>query len=447
MSAVKKIISLAIPMAGTNFINVASGFLCMAMIASLGHETLAASALMSATQLSIMVSGMSLLFSLSVLVGHAYGAQQYRDIGNYVQQAWTLAVLMGLPIMLFFWYIGPVLVFFGQTHQLATIVQSYFHAYIWAVIPCLLSTCNMQFGYGIHKKLLIITTSVMSVAVLLITAYTFILGHFGMPKLGVAGLGYALLAQYSFFFLFTTFFFYHEKSFAHFELFHYRVFQHLNLFAKMFKIGWPISAQMGGEMMSFFVNSILIGWLGTAALGAYQIVNQYYFLIVIPIFSISQASGILVSHACGSKQFQEVKNLSHASMGLAFAGSLIVAAIFLCFAKNLAGFFINAHDPANIATLHLVALIFCVIAFSQLFDSLRNVLIGILRGLFDTRFPMITGLFTIWIIGMPLSAFFAFALHFGVVGFTCGGLVGMMCGVGIMLLRWRKQVAILTKSS
>jgi MATE family multidrug resistance protein len=81
ITAVKRIFALALPMAGTQFVNVGSGFLCMVMLAALGHDVLAASALIVSTQLSIMVSGMSLLFSLSVLVGHAYGAKDHAAIG------------------------------------------------------------------------------------------------------------------------------------------------------------------------------------------------------------------------------------------------------------------------------------------------------------------------------------------------------------------------------
>lgn len=434
----KRIFALALPMAGSQFINVASGFLCMAMLAALGYEVLAASALIFSTQLSIMVSGMSILFSLSVLVGHSYGAKDYATIGNYVQQGWTLAILISIPIMLLFWNIDAVLLFFGQSKEIANIIHSYFHAFVWAVIPGFLSTCNMQFGYGIHKKALIVSTSVMSVMVLLITAYTLIFGKFGFPKLGVAGLGYATVAQYSFFFIFTTLFFYYEKSFDRFELFSYRVHQHLDHFVKMFKIGWPISVQMGGEMLSFFVSGIMIGWIGTVALAAFQIVNQYYFLIVIPIFSLSQASGILVGHACGSKQFHEVKKLSYASIAMVLIASSIVAIAFLALPKHLAVFYMNVNDPANAATLHLTILIFIIIAFSQIFDAVRNVLIGILRGLFDTRFPMYMSLLTIWVVGMPLSYILAFPLHFGAIGFVIGGMLGMLGGVTVMIYRWYK---------
>lgn len=438
LGVIQKIFTLALPMAGTQLINVAGGLLCMAMLAHLGHQVLAASALIFSTQLAIMVGGMSILFSLSVLIGHAYGAKEYRLIGNFLQQGWTLALLLSIPIIIFFWHINSILIFFGQSVAIANIVQIYFHAYIWCVIPGLLSACNQQFGYAIRKKMLMVTTSIMSVPVLLFSAYILIFGKFGIPKLGVAGLGYASAAAAGFYFLFTTSYFYFEKSFKQFDLFNYRVHQHWEHFLQMFKIGWPISMQMGGEMLSFFVSGIMIGWIGIIALAAFQIVNQYYVLMVIPIFSLSQASGILVGHARGAEEFHEIKTLSYASISIGLIVNLIVGFVFLFFPKTLASIFLNVNNPANAATLHLTILIFMIIAFSQLLDGLRNILIGILRGLFDTRVPMYISLLSIWVIGMPLSYLLAFPLHLGALGFVFGGALGMLGSTLLMLYRWRK---------
>ena len=436
----KRIFSLALPMTGSQLINVGSGFLCMAMLAKLGHEVLAASALIYALQLSILVSGMSILFSISVLVGHANGAKEYRTAGNYLQQGWLLGLMISVPIMILFWHMGSLLLLFHQSTIIANIVQTYFHAFVWAVIPGFISSCNMQFGYGIQKKKLMFFTSLMSVPILLITAYVLIFGKFGFPQLGVAGLAYATAAQTTFYFLFSTFFFRFNKSFEHFELFKYRIHQHGEDFSKMLKIGLPIFVQMGGEMLSFSLSGIMIGWLGIEALAALQIVNQYYFLIVIPIFSLSQASGILVGQARGAKQFHEIKKLSHASFGIAFAMGLLVLAVFLLFPKNLASVYMNVTNPANAEALHLTILLFAVYAFTQLFDGQRNILIGVLRGLFDTRFSMVMSLCTVWLISMPLAYVLAFPLHFGVVGFTIGGALGMLCGVIVMAYRWQTLI-------
>jgi MATE family multidrug resistance protein len=77
-----------------------------------------------------------------------------------------------------------------------------------------------------------------------------------------------------------------------------------------------------------------------------------------------------------------------------------------------------------------------IIAFSQLLDGLRNILIGILRGLLDTRVPMYISLLTIWLIGMPLSYMLAFSLKLGAVGFVIGGMIGMLGCASIMMYRW-----------
>lgn len=423
-------------MAGVQLINVASGFLCMVMLAKLGHEVLAASALIYATQIAIMVFGMSLFFSLSFLIGHAYGAGNHTAIGNYLQQGWTLAILVSIPIMIIFWHIGSILVLFGQTQSIAQLVQNFFHAYVWAVIPVLLLGCNQQFCFGIQRQKLIVLTSCLSVTILLISAYTLIFGKFGMPKLGVAGLGYANAIQAIFSLTFTTLFFCFDKDFKIFSLFNYRVHKGLDHLKQMFKMGWPISVQMGGELMSFFVNSIMIGWLGANALAAAQVANQYVFLTLIPIFALSQASGILIGQANGGKQYHEIKNIGRASICVTLIVAALVALVFLLTPRVLATLYLDVNNPINAETVHLIVLLFMIMAISQIFDSLRNVLTGSLRGLFDMRYPMYISLVVIWMVGVPLSYTLGFILHWGVAGIAIGGTCGMLLGTLAMWQRW-----------
>jgi MATE family multidrug resistance protein len=435
----QRLFSLALPMAGTQLIQVASGFLCMAMLAHLGHHTLAASALIFSTQMSIMVSGMSILFALSILIGHAYGARNYSEIGVLVQQGWTLSLILALPIIFAFWHMGSILIYFGETPEIAGIVQTYFHAYAWAVIPGFLSTCNQQFGYGIHKKTLIISSSFMGVVVLIATSYVLIFGKLGLPSFGVAGLGYAMIAQYTFFFVFTTLYFYVDKSFQPYALFQYRLHKHWGQFKRVISMGWPICLQMGGELMSFFVVNIMVGWMGTTALAAFQVVNQYVFLVVIPLFAVSQASGILVGHACGAKQYGQVKQIGKAAMMIVIIASGVVALTLLLFPRYLASFYFNVNDPANSQVLQLVTLLFMLAAIMQIFDGLRNALIGLLRGLLDTRFPMMVGITLIWLVGMPLAYTLGFTFKLGVVGISLASLLSMSLGALIMFLRWHRM--------
>lgn len=439
--AIKKICSLALPMTGMQLISVASSFFCMIMLSRLGHAVLAASALIYSAQTSIMVIGMSMMLSLSILVGHSYGARKYTDIGSFLQQGWALAIFISIPIMILYWHIGKVLILFGESPQVAQIVQTFFHAYIWAVIPFQMVVCNQQLCYGINKQKLAICSSFLGVLILLISAYTFIFGKFGMPQLGVRGLGYAMAAQVWFAFIFTTVCFYFGKSFKQFDLFNYRIHKDWSNISKMFKFGWPISIQISGEMLSFFVNSLMIGWIGVVALAAYQVVIQCLFLILIPVFSLSQASGILVGQASGGKKFHEVKSLTYTSIGIVLVITMIVAVIFNVFPHKLASLYLNVNNPANFATVQLITTLFAIVAITSIFDGIRNVLTGCLRGLFDTRYPMFVGIFSIWLIGIPCSYLLAFGLHWGAKGIPCGSAIGLLTGLLVLLYRWRVMKA------
>ena len=436
----KRIASLALPMSFSQFISICSGFLCMSMLAQLGHDVLAASALIMSTQMSIMMIGMSILFSLSILVGHAYGASEYRNIGSYMQQAWTLALIMSVPLIFIFWHIATILTWLHQDPVLIPIIQSFFHTYVFAVIPVMLTVCNQQFGYGVQKQRVVITGTCISAGLLLLVSYVFIFGKWGMPKLGVAGLACGMVVQPTFFLLFTTTIFATTDFFKKFDLFHYRVHQNLQYLRQMFKIGWPICLQIGGEMLSFFFSANMVGWISINALAAYQVVNQYLFLIIVPIFSLSQASGILIGQACGAKRFHEVKRLGALSVGFSCIFNICFAILFLTMPDQLAKFYMHSDSVNNHEVMHLITILFMIVSFSVFFDGIKNVLTGALRGTFDTRYPMYVGLGCIWLVGIPLGYILAFNFHFGIIGIAFGSLTGMLIACIFVGLRWQRKV-------
>lgn len=433
----QKIMQLTLPMVSTELVTMGSGFLCMIMLSRLGHLILAASALIFSVGLTVSVMAMSLLFSLSILVGHCYGRQDYIGVGSLWQQGWLMSFIISVPCLLVCWNIYPILIFFGQEPQVSAIVKTFFRASIWGVVPLLLAVCNQQFCYGVHKQKLDMFANMVGVIILLACASILIFGKLGFPKLGVAGFGYAQVAQRMFYVLFTTLCFFKLNYFKKFNLFQLRIQQTLPILKNIIDIGWPICLQISGEMLSFLVCATFVGWLGTVSLAAYQIMMQYEFLSVVPIFAISQACGILIGQAVGSQQFDDVRKLSLGSLYIASVLCLLVGAILVFFPKALASLYLNIHDPKNAKILHLVIMLFAIMAVSQFLDGIRNIFIGSLRGLLDTRFAMIVGLLTIWLISMPLGYLFAFTLHGGAVGAMAGWTIGMAISIFIFWCRWR----------
>ena len=423
-------------MAFTQFIAVGSGFVSMAMLSHLGKEVLAASALIFSTRIAILLIGSSILFALSILVGHAYGEKDHQRIGNFAQQGWLLGLLLSLPIMLLFWKMRVIFIALGQDRYITDITQDFFNANIWNVPAFLLSVANQQLCYGVQKQKIDLWGNVLGMPILFLSAYALIFGHFGFHALGVAGLGYALNLQGWFYCLFTLTIFCFNNDFKSFQLFSFRLHKHYHDLLRMLKIGWPIAVQISGELLSFVASTAIVGWLGAPSLAAYQVVMQYLFLVLVPLFAIAQASGVLVGKAYGEKNYFKIKAIGHAGVLFSIIISVIVAGIFMAYPKELASLYLNIHNPANAEILHFIVILFIILGIQQIIDGARNIFTGALRGMFDTQFPMIVGLIVIWIIGLPLGYFMAFNLHWGVYGVETGITLGLLIGAIILTMRW-----------
>jgi len=232
-SHMKRVIQLALPMAITQLIAMGSGFLCMTMLATLGHTVLAASALIFSINMVILIGCASILFSLSVLIGHAVGGKHFLQAGELLQQGWMLAVILTLPVLLLFWYIYPILIHLGQDKTISFVVKDFFHANMLRVLPFFISVCNQQICYATQKQKIDMIGNILGVVVLLASAYVLILGHYGFPHLGVAGFAYALTIQGWFYAIFTTLCLYFIPDFKKFELFQFRAHKKLEHFEKI----------------------------------------------------------------------------------------------------------------------------------------------------------------------------------------------------------------------
>jgi MATE family multidrug resistance protein len=438
IKSASQLFHLALPMIVTQLITVVSGFAAMLMLAHLGQEVLAASALIFSTRVTLLIIGSSILFSLSFLIGHALGEKNFKGIGELARQGWLLSILLSIPIVIIYFNIEKIFIFLGQDKEIAHINQIFFLKASFGVLPFLLSITNQQLCYGTQKPRIDLYGNILGVAVLMATSYILIFGKFGFNELGVAGLGYAVSIQCWVYFIFTTWCIYKWVHFSPFELFKLR--GNFSYLSKIINLGWPISLQISGEMLSFFVTATMVGWLGTSSLGAYQVVTQYTFLVIVPIFALSQASGILVGKAIGDQKPNEISKIGSASILMATLFSGLFACLFVLLPKQLASWYFNVNLQVNNEMLHYTINLFYIVAATQVFDAIRNVLTGSLRGMFDTQFPMLVGLVMIWLVGLPLGYFLGFKLKYGLQGIAIGSCFAMLICSIILIKRWRYKV-------
>lgn len=441
----KRILKIAFPMAGARLINMVSIFIGMIMIAHLGHDVLAASALISASYFTLLVIFMFVLFSVGVVVGRHYGAKDYETIGEIVQHGFVLAVCLSIPLALLFWYFDRILYHFGQDPRLIVYVGQFFHALVWMALPMLLSTVVSQMMFAVSKILNVIIAYIVGVVAFVVSAYAMIFGHWGVAPLGVAGFAYGIFVQDTAMLLTMLIAYVLQKDMHVYALFKRR--QHYNwaILKRLWQVGWPMSIQFGGELLGFFAITVLIGLLSVMDLAAWQVVQQIMMIFIVPIFSFAEASAIVVGHTVGAKEYANVNKVNLLSTGFAMLCVAVGMLIFIFLPRQLAAIYLSQQGSATVSPQFMttISTLFFINAFVYLADSYRNLMSGSLRGLYDTRFPMIIGIIVVWVFGVAMGYLLAFKAHLGIYGFSVAQAIAFAIGAVMMWWRWRWQMKAL----
>lgn len=434
-SASKKTIVFSLPIIGSRFLGTLSSFLGMLMIAKLGHAQLAAGALVSSIQITLNVICWSILFSIPVVVGQLFGKKQYHEIGDVFRSSCYFSLFISIPLAFVYWQFGPILKFFGEPSNLVDLVRPYFHVLALGVIPSMFGISFSQLMTGVARPRFSLYISCVSMGIMLIFAYGLLFGRFGFPCLGMIGMAYATILMYWVSAIVSLGYLVFNPYFKQFNLFVRQEKEGTNYLKKLFHIGYPISIHFGSELTAFAFATVMIGWLGESSLAAQQIIIQLACLVMMIPSGISQASSVLVGHAIGRKDFMATRIFAKAGFAINAICMLIVACIYWTCPYRLVSFFsVNSATETGRATIHLAVILLAIDAFNQMFDGIRAIAVGVLRGFHETRFPMFMGIIASWVIAIPMSYLVGIVFHQGVIGVRLSFLLAWIIGA-INLMR------------
>lgn len=434
-SATKETVNLSLPLIGFRLVSTINGFLAMLLIATLGQLELAASALITTIQITLNLSGWSIIFAIAMVVSHAIGQGKTGDLGKILRQGWILSFILSIPMTIIFWNVGPILRFFHQQESLVALTEPYFHTLSFGVLPGMLFVSFLQLVVGTGKPRIVFYFSLINIVFLLAPGYLLMFGKFGLPRLGIVGMAYAnvivswlSLAMGIAYLLLNP----HYKTLEIFKL----VKEDFYYLKKILQLGVPMMVHFISEFSAFSFSAIMVGWLGQVPLAALQIVNQLNATFIMIPFGIAQASSVLIGRYLGQDNKYAIKLYSHASLLIGIVFAAVVTVIYLLFPKTMMAIYsVNITDPANAALIQTTIWLFAICAISQLFDSIRNIATGILRGFHDTATPMWVGVIASWGISIPLGYLFGFTFHWGIVGLALGFLVAWLFSSALLVRR------------
>jgi len=205
--------------------------------------------------------------------------------------------------------------------------------------------------------------------------------------------------------------------------------------ARMVRLGAPIGVQFFLEFGAFGAIGILMGWMGAVAMAGHQVaINLASLTFMVPL-GISQASAVLVGQGVGRGDPDGARRAAGAGLLLGVGFMVVTAVLFLSLPEFFA--LIYTDDTKVVA---LAALLIPLAGVFQVFDGLQVVSSGVLRGVGDTRSPMIVNLLGFWCLGMPVSLWMGFRTPAGPRGLWWGLVVGLAAVALILLYRIRTQL-------
>jgi MATE family multidrug resistance protein len=200
------------------------------------------------------------------------------------------------------------------------------------------------------------------------------------------------------------------------------------------KFGWPLALQYGGEIAVLTVATYFIGQLDYRYLAAQQVSSQFRIISMMIPFGIAQASSIMVSRELAVKNNSQAYEVGCLAFKLGLMIMIISSLLCVIFADKIIALYISK-TSANQSVITLAKFFLYVAAVSQLFDTIKIISGGILRGYGDTLIPMALGLFSLALIGLPLGYYLGYWTKLGAIGIPLGLLIGFIFSAVLLMTR------------
>ena len=441
----KELLYLATPLASAQVAQAATGFVDIVMMGWLGQETLAAGGLAATTFGSLLITITGIMLGASPLVATAYGAGNHGRIKELTQQGIWLCLVISLGMMFVLKHFDLLMIHLGQSAAVVAIAKTYLDVILWGFFPALLFALLKSVMSSVSQPRSIISIVIAGTVFNAIGNYVLGFGKFGFPDLGLAGIA-AASAMAHWLMAICLLIYINSNS----QLQTYQFFRNLHHLApkvigELLWIGVPVSASLALEIGLFTTTTYMMGALGTEVLAAHQIVFQTIVIIFMIPLGMSFATTIRVGQLHGLADLVGIKRSAYVSMVLGGGFMVVMTIALLLFPSPIISLYLDIQNPVNATVIALVLPMLAIAALSQILDGVQTAAAGALRGLQDTRIPVLLSFASFWGVGITSGYIMGFSLGWGGVGLWAGQLLGVAIAALFFILRFQYKIGLISK--
>ena len=440
-------LALSWPMVLTNVAQTAMTATDVIMMGHLGPEALAAGALGSNLYHAVLIFGIGVMGAVSPMIAIELGRNRHavRDLRRTVRQGfWAAATMVG-PMWLFLWQAEFILAAMGQDPGLSKAAGSYVHTLQWGLLPFFLYLCLRGFVAALLRPRWAFIVVLFALAFNAFANWCLMFGRLGFPALGLPGSGLATALSSTLMFAGLALVVVLDKRFRRYHLLGRFWVPDWPRYRAFWRLGLPIGLTLAFEVVIFNGAAFLMGLIGASSLAAHAIAIQIASLTFMVPLGIGQAGTVRVGRAFGAGDKEGIRRAGTMALVLALSFMSCTALLMALVPEWLVAPFLDRSKPGANAVAELAMLFLFYAAVFQIVDGAQVIGSSILRGLGDTRLPMIFAGIGYWGIGLPLSAALGFLTPLAGRGIWIGLAIGLTVVSVMMLWRWwaRERLGLL----
>lgn len=439
------LVRLAGPLIAAQLAHVLMVFTDTIMMGMLGPEQLAGGALGATCYYMLSLFCVGVVAAVGSLVAIRHGAGDAPGATRLLQNGLWLSLLLGIAAALCLRSLGPLLPHMGQQPEVANRAMEFLGPLALALPGYLCFMALRGFTSAIGHPGPVMTIGLIGAAANFVINYALIKGWFGLPSVGLAGIGLTTALVSSSMALALALYILRAPVYRQYRVLRGLLRPRRTEMGRLLRLGLPIGGTYAAEQGLFTFATLCMGALGSVELAAHQIAIQGVTLAFILPQGLSYAVTYRVGQHFGAGRPAAVLRAGRLGIASGACCMLVFALLFWLLPEVVVGLFVDHNDPAFAEVVGLAVSLLAVAAVFELFDGTQSIAMGTLRGLGDGKTTLLIGLGCYWLIGIPLAWSLAFPLGWGAHGVWWGLAAGLACAALILTLSFEWKCARLLR--
>lgn len=405
------------------------------MVGQHSTQELAAAGFVNNMFVLIMLLGQGYAMGSLSQMGALYAQGRHADIMSVLRSSLSVCLLQCLLLLSLLGGLYAVLPLLGQPPALLPLMRPYLLIQIGSLPFMVIANCLKQMTDSVNDTRVTMYAMLAGNAWNILFNYLLIFGRAGFPELGIIGAAWATFSSRLLILVIVGIAVFRSRRYRPYMQHWSQARASWPTMRRLNALGWPIAIQMSLECASFTLVAIFLGWIGTNALAAHQVMNNVACIIYMIYIGIGTAISIRVSNHHGRGDLRAVRRATWAGWQMILCVGIVLTVILSLHIRRISLLFTPSQEVASMVSLMVWPMI-----FYQLGDGTQTALANALRGLGDVKCLIPYACLAYIVISLPLSYLFGIVFAWGAFGIWLAFPFGLTAAAILYyrrFLRWR----------